>query len=440
MDQDKTSHLNSFALEPLASRMRPRRLDDFFGQEKIISKGAPLATMIAEDGIRSVVFWGPPGTGKTTLAEIISNITKSHFRKISAVSAGVAEMRKIIDEARALAEAESKRTILFIDEIHRFNKAQQDILLPVIEDGTIALIGATTENPYFEVNPPLISRSWVFRFEPLSSQAVGAILRRALKLEGGEGDVSFEGEAIETIADMAGGDGRTALNLLEAAILLAEKGAKGKVVVGKDLILSLIPERKSYYGKGLDVHYDNISAFIKSIRGSDPDAAIHWLTAMLKAGEDPKFIARRMIILASEDIGLANSRALEVAVSAFDALNVVGLPEAKLNLAHAALYLSLSPKSNSVTLALMEGERAQERYGALDVPNHLKEAGYSGAKEMKFGQGYKYPHNYPNNFVDQNYMPDELKEVKYYHPSSSGLEGRLYADWLKRRDGQRRGK
>ncbi|NPV59531.1 MAG: replication-associated recombination protein A [Actinobacteria bacterium] len=419
---------------PLASRMRPRNLEEFVGQEKVVGEGTYLRKAIGEDRLQTAIFWGPPGSGKTTLASIIANLTRAHFRRLSAVTSGVAEVRALIKEAEDRLAMEGARTILFIDEIHRFNKAQQDALLPAVEKGTIVLIGATTENPYFEVNSALVSRSKVFRLDPLSEDEVRTVVERALADEerglGGLG-LEIEEEALEHIVRMAGGDARIALNTLEAAALLAaEEGGRRRV----DLATAEeAAQRKALlYDKWGDAHYDTVSAFIKSMRGSDPQAAVYWLARMLKAGEDPRFIARRMVIFASEDVGLADSGALVVADAAARAVEFVGMPECALNLAHAALYLALAPKSNSATRAISAASREVERGVTQGVPLHLRDSHYRGAAELGHGKGYLYPHDYPGHHVRQDYLPEGIKGAIYYEPACEGEERHLVEAWRKR--------
>ena len=419
---------------PLASRMRPRNLEEFVGQEKVVGEGTYLRRAIEEDRLLTAIFWGPPGSGKTTLASIIANLTRAHFRRLSAVTSGVAEVRALIKEAEDRLVMEGARTILFIDEIHRFNKAQQDALLPAVEKGTIVLIGATTENPYFEVNSALVSRSKVFRLDPLSEDEVRTVVERALADEerglGGLG-LEIEEEALEHIARMAGGDARIALNTLEAAALLAAKEG-GRQRVGLATAEEAAQRKALLYDKWGDAHYDTVSAFIKSMRGSDPQAAVYWLARMLKAGEDPRFIARRMVIFASEDVGLADSHALLVADAAARAVEFVGMPECALNLAHAALYLALAPKSNSATRAISAASREVERGVTQGVPIHLRDSHYRGAAELGHGKGYLYPHDYPGHHVRQDYLPEGLKGAIYYEPAYEGEERSLVEAWSKR--------
>ncbi len=412
-------------------RMRPRDLKEFVGQADVVGEGTYLRRAIEEDRLQTAIFWGPPGSGKTTLAAIIANISQAHFQQISAVTSGVAEVRRLIQEAEDRLGMQGHRTILFIDEIHRFNKAQQDALLPAVEHGTIILIGATTENPYFEVNPALVSRSKIFRLAPLSEEEIRTVVQRALDdSERGLAslDLVIDDDALAHIVGMSGGDARVALNTLEAAAMLAVGTAGGKRV---DLrTAEEAAQRKALlYDKSGDSHYDTVSAFIKSMRGSDPQAAIYWLARMLYAGEDPRFIARRMVIFASEDIGLADSRALLVADAAARAVEFVGLPECQLNLAHAALYLALAPKSNSSTVAIGAASGEVERGGTPRVPAHLRDANYRGAEELGHGQGYLYPHDFPGHYVRQGYLPEGMEGREYYRPGEGGEERRMAEEW-----------
>jgi putative ATPase len=410
------------ASAPLAARMRPRSLDEFVGQAHIVGLGSPLRSLIETDRLSSVILWGPPGTGKTSLAGIIALATRAHYIEITAVSAGVADVRKAIDQGRQMLKA-GRRTILFIDEIHRFNKSQQDALLKAVESGWVILIGATTENPFFEVNSPLMSRSLLFRLESLTPEQVRSVMDRALADAGrglGGSGVRFDEDALAHIVDLAGGDARFALNALEVCVAAAT-AAGGEVVHAADVEAAL-QRRVLRYDKSGDMHYDVISAFIKSMRGSDPDAAVFWLTQMLEAGEDAEFIARRMVIFASEDVGNADPMALVVAVAAFDALRVVGLPEAALNLSQAATYLASALKSNASTVALGRARADLADEGAQAVPLHLREAGYPGAKRMGHGKGYKYPHDDPRGWVEQDYLPQRMPGQPYYEPTDRGVE------------------
>ena len=419
---------------PLAARMRPRTLDEFVGQEHIVGEGRLLRRAIQADQLTSVIFWGPPGTGKTTLAMIIANTTKSHFASISAVMAGVADIRRLIDDAKERRNLYGQRTIVLVDEIHRFNKAQQDALLPHVEDGTIVLIGSTTENPYFEVIPALVSRSQVFQLRPLTEDDLLALLRRALAdKERGYGNwkVRVDDEALQHIARIAGGDARRALNALELAVTTTPADKQGWVHVTLQVAEDSIQRRALLYDKDGDAHYDTISAFIKSLRGSDPDAALYWMAKMIYAGEDPRFIVRRMIIFASEDVGLADPQALVVATAAAQALEWVGLPEAQYALAEAALYLATAPKSNS-TSAYWKALADVEQEGKVEVPDHLKDASRD-AEALGHGEGYKYPHAFDRHWVEQQYLPDAIKGRRYYEPGSLGYEKRIreWLEWLR---------
>ncbi len=415
---------------PLAARMRPRTLDEFVGQEHIVGEGRLLRRAIEADQLTSLIFWGPPGTGKTTLAMIIANTTKSHFSAISAVMAGVADIRRLIADAKERRDLYGQRTIILVDEIHRFNKAQQDALLPHVEDGTIVLIGATTENPYFEVISALVSRSRVFQLHALTEDDLLVLLRRALTdKERGYGNwkVRVDDDAIQHLARIAGGDARVALNALELAVTTTPADKQGWVHITLQVAEESIQRRAILYDKDGDAHYDTISAFIKSLRGSDPDAALYWMAKMIYAGEDPRFIVRRMIIFASEDVGLADPQALVVATAAAQALEWVGLPEAQYALAEAALYLATAPKSNS-TRAYWKALADVEREGKVEVPNHLKDASRDG-EALGHGKGYEYPHDAPRHWVEQQYLPDALKGRRYYKPGTLGYEKKI-AEWL----------
>jgi putative ATPase len=399
---------------PLALRLRPQRLEDFVGQEDVLGKGSALRLAIEEDRVGSMILFGPPGSGKTTLARIVANQTGAEFEELSAVSASVADVRATIARARERLGASGLRTILFLDEIHRFNKAQQDALLPAVEEGVLTLIGATTENPYFEVNSALLSRTQIYELEPLSDDELAIVVRRgAAELED-----ELTDEIVELIARRAGGDARNALNILELAAYTAR--AEG-IPMTEAHVEDAARKRPLVYDKGGDAHYDFISAFIKSMRGSDPDASLYYLAAMLEGGEDARYIARRMIVLASEDIGNADPRALQVAVAAAHAVEHVGLPEAQLNLAQAAIYLARAPKSNAVIEALREAQKDVRDHGHLRPPPPLRGTGYYGAKKLGRGQGYIYPHSDPRGF-DVDHLPDELKGRRYYRPSGSGEE------------------
>jgi putative ATPase len=413
---------------PLAARMRPRTLEEYAGQDQVVGPGTLLRRAIENDRLTSALFWGPPGTGKSTLAAVIANTTRAAFENYSAVTSGVADVRKVIERARDRRRVQGKKTILFVDEIHRWNKAQQDALLPHVEDGTVILIGATTENPYFEVNAPLISRSRIYRFERLTDEAIRNLLRRALTDRDrglGTVDVEVEEEAIEHLVSIAGGDARTALNALETAVQNAL--ASGPAGEGRPRVLLALAEeaaqqRALRYDKKSDEHYDTISAFIKSVRGSDPDAALYWLAKMLLAGEDPKFIARRLVILASEDIGNADPMGLVMANAAAQAVMFIGMPEAQLTLSQATAYLAAAPKSNAATLAIGRAMADVRDRGAAPVPMHLRDAHYPGGRKLGHGEGYLYPHDFPGGFTAQEYAPEDARSGPYYQPTSHGYE------------------
>lgn len=411
--------------KPLADRMRPRRLSDFAGQEKALGPGSPLRRMIERDALQPLLFYGPPGTGKTTLAHIIANMTQSRFVALNAVSSGVPELRKLIGEARDALYSGMGRTIVFIDEIHRFNKAQQDVLLPYVENGTVILIGATTENPFFEVNAPLLSRMKIIRLERLDKNAVKKILQKALTdKENGYGrqGLAMTDEALEALADFCSGDARVALNLLEQAEFMLPDGVK---TIDGAVLKSVMGDAFKRYDKKGDRHYDTVSAFIKSMRGSDADAALHYLAEMLESGEDVRFIARRIVICAAEDVGNADPMALVVANSAAQAAHFIGLPEAQLPLAQAVCYIANAPKSNACCTAIFSA-REEARAVQSTVPKHLRDAHYPGAGALGHGTGYKYPHDYPGGWVQQQYMPDELIGHKYYFPKDIGAEKALH--------------
>ena len=411
--------------KPLADRMRPRRLSDFAGQEKALGPGSPLRRMIERDALQPLLFYGPPGTGKTTLAHIIANMTQSRFVALNAVSSGVPELRRLIGEARDALYSGMGRTIVFIDEIHRFNKAQQDVLLPYVENGTVILIGATTENPFFEVNAPLLSRMKIIRLERLDKNAVKKILQKALTdKENGYGrqGLAMTDEALEVLADFCGGDARVALNLLEQAEFMLPDGVK---TIDGAVLKSVMGDAFKRYDKKGDRHYDTVSAFIKSMRGSDADAALHYLAEMLESGEDVRFIARRIVICAAEDVGNADPMALVVANSAAQAAHFIGLPEAQLPLAQAVCYIANAPKSNACCTAIFSA-REEARVVQSTVPKHLCDAHYPGAGALGHGTGYKYPHDYPGGWVQQQYMPDELIGHKYYFPKDIGAEKALH--------------
>ena len=409
---------------PLASRMRPTTLEEVVGQEHIIGKGKLLYRAIKADKLGSVLFYGPPGTGKTTLAKVIANTTSAQFQQMNATVAGKKDMEEVVKKAQDYLGMYGKKTILFIDEIHRFNKGQQDYLLPFVEDGTLILIGATTENPYFEVNSALISRSIVFELKPLERRDISRLLiRAATDVEKGMGsyDVELEEDAREFLADIAGGDARAALNALELAVLTTEKGADGKIHVTLDVASECIQKRVVRYDKTGDNHYDTVSAFIKSMRGSDPDAAVYYLAKMLYAGEDIKFIARRIMICASEDVGNADPQALVVAVAAAQAVERLGMPEAQITLSQAVTYVASAPKSNAACMAVFQAADSVKNVRTT-VPPRLQDSHYKGAAKLGHGVGYKYAHDYPNHYVEQQYLPTEILGSRFYEPTENGYE------------------
>lgn len=412
---------------PLASRLRPTTLEEVVGQQHIIGKDKLLYRAIKADKLSSVIFYGPPGTGKTTLAKVIAHTTSAEFEQINATVAGKKDMEEVIRSAKDRQGMYQKKTILFIDEIHRFHKGQQDYLLPFVEDGTIVLIGATTENPYFEVNSALISRSVIFELKPLEQEDIKTLIRRAVyDVEKGMGSYQavIEEEALDFLADISGGDARNALNAVELGILTTPRGSDGKIHLTLEVASECIQKRVVRYDKDGDNHYDIISAFIKSMRGSDPDAAVYYLAKMLYAGEDVKFIARRMMICASEDVGNADPMALTVAVSAAQAVERIGMPEAQIILAQAVTYIACAPKSNSATTAIF---RAMENVRSVKttVPSHLQDAHYKGAAKLGHGIGYKYAHDYPRHYVDQQYLPDEIRDERFYEPGDNGYENEM---------------
>ena len=452
---------------PLAYRMRPRTLDEYAGQEHLVGPGRLLNVALKEDRLPSAIFYGPPGTGKTSLAWIMAEATRACFIQLDASNSGVAELRKVLAEAQDRLKLHGQQTLLFIDEIHRFNKAQQDVLLSAVERGFVVLVGATTENPYFSVNAPLLSRTRVLPFYPLEPEQLRQILERALTdRERGLGmlDIEVDPEAVEHWLRVSGGDARVLLNALEAALRICRPGISllspiadtkemyplragaagsgasrapsgpgaeapnaggAKIRIGPDEAAEAVQQRLLLYDKDGDAHYDVISAFIKSMRGSDPDAALHWLARMLKAGEDPRFIARRIVICASEDVGLADPQALVVANAAAQGIEYVGMPEGELLLAEAAVYIACAPKSNRAYKGLTAARQDLERMDIGTVPKHLRDANYGGAKKLGHGQDYRYPHNFPGAYVNQQYLPDALKGRKYYEPSESGHEKRI---------------
>ncbi len=412
---------------PLAQRMRPVELSHFAGQEHILGRGKPLNTLIETDKLVSMLFYGPPGSGKTTLARIIAARTRAGFTQLNAVAAGVKDVRAVIEQARESWSLDNRRTILFIDEIHRFSKAQQDVLLSAVEQGTVIFIGATTENPFFYLNGPLLSRVRLFVFEPLTAKIVQELLHRALKdKERGLGSLNVQVEpgVIEYIAEMADGDARSALNTLEIAALSSKSAASELKITMKTAAGAMQKKLLSYDRKG-DNHYDIASAFIKSIRGSDPDAALYWMARMLEGGEDPLFVARRLIISASEDVGNADPRALQVAVAAAQAVQMIGLPEGRIALAQAVTYLASAPKSNAAYLAVNEAIKLVKNEAGQAVPGHLKDSSYGGAKRLGHGSGYRYPHDYPGSYIKQEYLPAALKGKKFYRPGDQGYEKQI---------------
>ena len=418
--------------EPLPVRMRPTTLDHLYGQEKAVGKGTFLRAMVEKDTIPSMLFYGPCGTGKTTLAGIIAKVSNSHFVNLNATNAGIGELRNIIEDARKRVRSLQQRTILFLDEIHRFNKSQQDVLLPCVEDGTIILIGATTENPFFEVNRPLLSRLRLITLEALTPKAIGQILRRAITDEEvglGKRHLQVTDEVLEDVGIFVNGDGRMALNILEqAAAMVPDEGA-----ITIEVLEKVVGRRIYTYDKKGDSHYDTISAFIKSMRGSDVQATMHYLARMIEAGEDPNFIARRIVICAAEDVGLADPQALILANAAAQAAHMVGFPEARIILSEAACYVALAPKSNSAYMAIDAAIADVRHKDCGQVPDHLKDSHYSGASKLGHGNTYKYAHNYPNGYVKQQYLPTPLMDATYYNGIKRGKEEQLLRDWEERR-------
>ena len=417
--------------EPLPVRMRPTKLDHLYGQEKAVGKGTFLRAMVEKDTIPSMLFYGPCGTGKTTLAGIIAKVSNSYFVNLNATNAGIGELRTIIEDARKRVRSLQQRTILFLDEIHRFNKSQQDVLLPCVEDGTIILIGATTENPFFEVNRPLLSRLRLITLEALTPKAIGQILRRAITDEEvglGKRHLQVTDEVLEDVGIFVNGDGRMALNILEqAAAMVSDEGT-----ITIEVLEKVVGRRIYTYDKKGDSHYDTISAFIKSMRGSDVQATVHYLARMIEAGEDPNFIARRIVICAAEDVGLADPQALILANAAAQAAHMVGFPEARIILSEAACYVALAPKSNSAYVAIDAAISDVRHKDCGQVPDHLKDSHYSGASKLGHGKAYKYAHNYPNGFVKQQYLPTPLVDATYYKGIKRGTEEQLLHDWEKR--------
>lgn len=402
--------------KPLAYRMRPKTLEEYVGQKHILGKDKILYRTIKADRLSSIILFGPPGCGKTSLAKVISETTKYKFEKINAVTSGVSDIKKVIEDAKNLFLNPTGKCILFIDEIHRFNKLQQDALLPAVEDGTIILIGATTENPYFEVNKALISRSMVFKLEPLSEDDILEVLKMSLQRKDGLGEynIKIDEHTLKTIANISGGDVRTALNGLEVAVLTTEMDKDGYINITDQIAADSMQKKKAMFDKSGDSHYDNISAFIKSLRGSDPDAAIFYLARALNAGEDPMFLARRIVIAASEEVGMANPNALVVANSAMQAVHSIGMPEARIILAEAAVYVATSKKSNASYLAINKAMEDVANKDTGEVPMHIRNAPIEDMKNLGYHEGYKYPHDYPGHIVEQQYLPDKMIGIKYY--------------------------
>lgn len=426
---------------PLASRMRPMTLDEVVGQKHIIGKDKLLYRAIKADKLGSVIFYGPPGTGKTTLAKVIANTTSARFEQINATVAGKKDMEEIVKNAKDSIGMYGQKTILFVDEIHRFNKSQQDYLLPFVEDGTITLIGATTENPYFEVNNALLSRSRIFELKPLEKQDIRELVMRAVyDTEKGMGTYSADitDEAADFLADVANGDARAALNAVELGILTTDKSDDGKIHITIDVAAECIQKRVVRYDHDGDNHYDTISAFIKSMRGSDPDAAVYYLARMLYAGEDVKFIARRIMICASEDVGNADPNALVVAVSAAQAVERIGMPESQIILSQAAAYVATAPKSNAAYMGIAKAMKTVADTRTMPVPAHLQDRHYKGAEKLGHGLGYKYAHDYPNHYVTQQYLPDGMEGMRFYEPSENGYEKKIreHMEFIKREAGE----
>ncbi len=433
---DRIGEMEKQKNAPLAERMKPVTIDDFIGQDDVLGEGTLLRRMIKADQLRSIILYGPTGVGKTSIARIIANATKSRFISINAVTSGIKDIKQAVEQAE-YEQLSGTKTVLFIDEIHRFNKAQQDALLPFVENGTIILIGATTENPYFEVNGALVSRTLIFRLQPLSQVELVALIRRAIVDRRGLADLNpkVSDEAITYLAEFCYGDARKALNALELAVLSTDPDDAGDIVIDRAVIAASFQRKDIRYDKNGDQHYDVISAFIKSMRGSDPDAAIHYLARMLAAGEDPMFIARRVVIAASEDVGNANPNALVLANAAMQAVSLIGMPEARIALAQAVTYIACSPKSNRAYLAINQALADVEKLDIGVVPPHLRDSSYKAAKKFGHGVSYKYPHNFDDAFVAQQYLPDALLGKTYYEPSERGTEKRLkqHLDFLSKK-------
>lgn len=422
---------------PLASRLRPRTLEEVVGQQHIIGKDKLLYRAIKADKIGSIIFYGPPGTGKTTLAKVIAGTTSAEFKQINATVAGKKDMEDVVKEAKDLLGMYGRKTILFVDEIHRFNKSQQDYLLPFVEDGTLTLIGATTENPYFEVNGALLSRSRIFELKPLEKEDIKELLKRAVTDEErgmGTYRARIEDDAMEFLADVANGDARAALNAIELGIMTTERSADGIIHIDLPTAQECIQKRAVRYDKSGDRHYDTVSAFIKSMRGSDPDAAVYYLARMLYAGEDIKFISRRIMICAAEDVGNADPQALTVAVSAAQAVERIGMPEAQIILSQAVTYVASAPKSNAAYMAVSKAMETVKETRTMPVPVHLQEKHYKGAEKLGHGQGYLYAHDYPNHYVKQQYLPDGLEDSRFYEPTENGYEKQIkeHLEFLKK--------
>ncbi len=433
---DRIGEMEKQKNAPLAERMKPVTIDDFIGQSEVMGEGTLLRRMIKADQLRSIILYGPTGVGKTSIARIIANATKSRFISINAVTSGIKDIKQAVEQAE-YEQLSGAKTVLFIDEIHRFNKAQQDALLPFVENGTLILIGATTENPYFEVNGALVSRTLIFRLEPLGQDELIALIKRAIVDSRGLADFSPQvtEEAIRYLAEFCYGDARKALNALELAVLSTDPDDAGNLIIDREIIAASFQRKDIRYDKNGDQHYDVISAFIKSMRGSDPDAAIHYLARMLAAGEDPVFIARRVVIAASEDVGNANPNALVLANAAMQAVSLIGMPEARIALAQAVTYIACSPKSNRAYLAINQALADVEKLDIGVVPPHLRDSSYKSAKKFGHGVSYKYPHNFDDAFVAQQYLPDVLLGKTYYEPSERGTEKRLkqYLDFLSKK-------